>query len=82
MTSVWRGGGATPEYIDTFLNMVPLKRLAHPEEIANLVMFLASKEAEFITGQHIQVDGGYSAGKLAIRGPHHSAETYSISPHE
>tara|TARA_B100001964_G_scaffold186935_1_gene207756 strand:+ start:362 stop:1186 length:825 start_codon:yes stop_codon:yes gene_type:complete len=82
VSTVSRGGGATREYIDTFLNMVPLNRLAHPEEIANMVMFLSSKEAEFITGQHIQVDGGYSAGKLAIRGPHHSTETYSINPHE
>jgi len=77
-----RGGGATREYIETFLHMVPLNRLAQPEEIANMVLFLASAESEFITGQHIQVDGGYSAGKLAIRGPHHNTENYASNPHE
>ncbi len=64
--------GATPQYIETFLTMVPLARLAHPEEIANVVLFIASDEAGFVSGQNIYVDGGYSAGKLSIRGPHKS----------
>jgi NAD(P)-dependent dehydrogenase (short-subunit alcohol dehydrogenase family) len=64
--------GATPEYIETFLTMVPLDRLARPEEIANMVLFLASDDAAFVSGQNIFVDGGYSAGKLSIRGPHRS----------
>lgn len=72
VSAVSRHGGATTEYVAAFLNMVPLGRLARPEEMANMVLFLASDQAEFITGQHVQVDGGYSAGKLSIQGPHRS----------
>ena len=37
-----------------------LKRMAEPEDIANAIMFLASDEANFITGQVLLVDGGFS----------------------
>lgn len=37
---------------------IPLKRLGNPEDVANLVKFLASDEANYITGQVINVDGG------------------------
>ena len=37
---------------------VPLKRLARPDEIASLVVFLASERASYITGTTMQVDGG------------------------
>jgi NAD(P)-dependent dehydrogenase (short-subunit alcohol dehydrogenase family) len=40
---------------------VPLKRAGRPEEIAQTIVFLASEEASFITGQIIGVDGGKMA---------------------
>ena len=47
---------------------MPLGRLATPDEIADSVLFIASDRARFISGQLLCVDGGYSAGKLAVVG--------------
>lgn len=46
----------------TLIKETPLKRLATPDEIANAILYLASKEAEFITGSALQIDGGTTAG--------------------
>ncbi len=43
------------------LSMMPAKRGAAPEEIAQTIVFLASDKARFLTGQSIAVDGGYTA---------------------
>ena len=37
-----------------------LKRMAQPEDIAKAILFLASDDANFITGQVLLVDGGFS----------------------
>ena len=41
-----------------FLSQIPTGKIGYPRDIANTVIFLASKEAEYITGQTITVDGG------------------------
>ncbi|WP_421724803.1 SDR family NAD(P)-dependent oxidoreductase [Bauldia sp.] len=49
-----------PEKYNQFiLDRQALKRRGHPSDIANIMMFLASDQASFITGQTINVDGGW-----------------------
>lgn len=48
-----------PEQVrELWLNQVPMKRWGEPEEVAQLVSFLASKGAGYITGQTIHINGG------------------------
>ena len=44
--------------LDNAKNMIPLRRLGNPEDIANMAAFLASDEAGYITGHVFCVDGG------------------------
>jgi 3-oxoacyl-[acyl-carrier protein] reductase len=52
-------GKSHEEILVEMSKRVPLNRLARPEEIASVVVFLASKQASYVTGITIQVDGGY-----------------------
>jgi 3-oxoacyl-[acyl-carrier protein] reductase len=47
---------------ERWASQVPLARLGEPEEFANLVVFLASERASYITGASIAVDGGFVKG--------------------
>jgi NAD(P)-dependent dehydrogenase (short-subunit alcohol dehydrogenase family) len=47
--------------IDAYLRHTPLGRLAEPEEMAEMVLLLASDRSRFVTGQVIAVDGGWTA---------------------
>ena len=50
-----------PEFLKINQRHILLKRIGRPEHIAALVAFLASDDAEFITGQVISCDGGLLA---------------------
>lgn len=52
--------GAGPALIEQFRQETRLKRIAEPDEIARAILFLASTDASYITGQTLVVDGGYS----------------------
>jgi len=43
---------------EAFINLIPLKRPGRPEDVANVVSFLVSPAADYITGQVIHIDGG------------------------
>jgi len=47
-------------------NAIPVKRLGRPEDVANAVLFFASGESSFVTGQVLFVCGGASVGTLVI----------------
>lgn len=67
-----RANSVHPGFIDTpilgdtdrqyLIDTTPMGRLGDPEEVANVIAFLASDEASFMTGSEVVVDGGYTAG--------------------
>ena len=42
------------------INAVPVKRFGKPEEIANAALYLASRQASFVTGTNLTIDGGFT----------------------
>jgi glucose 1-dehydrogenase len=46
------------EMLDNVLKQIPIKRIGNPEEVANVVEFLASDKASYVTGTTFYVDGG------------------------
>lgn len=48
----------TPENRGKFISNVPLGRLCEAQDVANAALYLASDEAQFITGINLEVDGG------------------------
>jgi NAD(P)-dependent dehydrogenase (short-subunit alcohol dehydrogenase family) len=59
-TELVAGIFATQEVLDSYLTQTPLGRAGQPEEIAELVRFLAGPESAWVTGQAISIDGGHS----------------------
>ncbi len=57
-TEMMAGVNANPEAMKTVMSRTPLKRVGEVREIGDVVAFLASKKASYITGETIYVDGG------------------------
>lgn len=66
-TNIFNNTGMNVEQIDgaiqNIIPAIPLKRLGEPSEIANAILFLASKEASYIHGTELTVDAGISVIK-------------------
>ena len=50
-----------PVFVANYENKVPMKRMGKPSDIAPAVSFLLSNEAQYITGQNLLIDGGWTA---------------------
>jgi glucose 1-dehydrogenase len=57
-TPINRGAWATPDALDKLLTLIPYNRIGEPEDIGKLATWLASDEADYITGTTIFMDGG------------------------
>jgi NAD(P)-dependent dehydrogenase (short-subunit alcohol dehydrogenase family) len=51
-------GMTEQEVIDEYISLTPLGRLCTPRDVAKVVGFLASEDAEYLTGEYITVSGG------------------------
>ena len=64
-TPMIRSGREKPPTVDELQKLadetIPMKRLAEPEEIAEVVLFLASEKSSYMTGSIVPVDAGYTA---------------------
>lgn len=60
---VFDGGSffeVTPEFRERIIKRIALRRAGNPQELGNMVVFLASEESSYITGEAIEVSGGAS----------------------
>lgn len=68
-TALWAKNKAVPGVVETIEEQTPLRRWATPEDIADVIVFLASDAARFVTGETISVDGGMARTLDLYGGP-------------
>jgi NAD(P)-dependent dehydrogenase (short-subunit alcohol dehydrogenase family) len=61
VTEMWREGRKKPGVVEGFEEQIALRRWGEPEDVADVVVFLASDASRYITGQTLCVDGGMSS---------------------
>jgi glucose 1-dehydrogenase len=57
-TPINRSAWETPEAYAQLLKLIPYKRIGEPDDVARLAVWLASDEADYVTGANLYVDGG------------------------
>ncbi len=67
-TAMTRGEDSNRGQIDKLIGVTPLGRMGQPEDVADVIKFLLSPAARYITGADILVDGGTCAGVVAAGG--------------
>ena len=68
-TEMWARNKAIPGVVEEIEALTPLRRLATPDDIADVVAFLASDAARFVTGETVCVDGGLARTTDLYGGP-------------
>jgi NAD(P)-dependent dehydrogenase (short-subunit alcohol dehydrogenase family) len=68
-TDLWAKNKAIPGVVETIEHQTPLRRWATPEDVADVIVFLASDGARFVTGETISVDGGMARTFDLFGGP-------------
>jgi NAD(P)-dependent dehydrogenase (short-subunit alcohol dehydrogenase family) len=68
-TVLWAKNKAVPGVVEAIEGQTPLRRWATPDDIADVIVFLASDAARFVTGETISVDGGMARTLDLYGGP-------------
>jgi NAD(P)-dependent dehydrogenase (short-subunit alcohol dehydrogenase family) len=68
-TGLWAKNKAIPGVVETIERQTPLRRWARAEDIADVIVFLSSPAARFVTGETISVDGGMGRTLDLYAGP-------------
>lgn len=53
-------------WVDQLVERIPVNRPGHPNDLDGAVVFLSSREAEYVTGQNLLVDGGITTGAMRV----------------
>ena len=56
----------TPDIIEAYHDAIPLNRYGSEDEIANVIAFLCSEKASYVTGQLIAADGGFESTGIGL----------------